>query len=338
MLVVAHCASAIPVVDLYVAEVLVTDESQRQLDRGARAGLLQVLIRVSGTPDVQSSSLIAGSLRNPSAYYYQYGYESTDRTLIIDGEPTPARVLKIHFDPSAIARLLRQASYPVWGSNRPSILLWVALSDEKGRRIIGETDDSEFVAQLRDQARLRGLPLLFPLLDLEDSAAIETAEIWGAFLGRIGDASVRYGPDSVLTGRIQVDTQDRWTANWAYRIDDKWQVMEEMMQDRDDMIRVIVDQLANQLAERYALDSSTGMITLQVDSIDSLEDYAGISDYLASLTPVLDSVAVKVEGDQVTFRLSIEGQPQQLVETIALDEKLSLMRNAGSSLYYQWLP
>ena len=65
---------ALTVEDLYVAEVLVTDESDVQLKRGARAGLLQVLVRVSGTPVVGASSLIAGARRNPSAYYYQYSY------------------------------------------------------------------------------------------------------------------------------------------------------------------------------------------------------------------------------------------------------------------------
>ena len=53
--------------DLYVAEVLVADESPRQLRNGARAGLLQVLIRVSGSLKVEESSLVRSSLRNPAA-------------------------------------------------------------------------------------------------------------------------------------------------------------------------------------------------------------------------------------------------------------------------------
>jgi hypothetical protein len=122
-------AHAIPVEDLYVTDVLVLDESSRQLRTGARAGLLQVLVRVSGTIDVEQSSLVRNSLRNPAAYYYQYSYESTDRVLVVNDEEVPAKLLRLHFEPSAIARLLRDANLPVWGSNRPAVLLWIAISD-----------------------------------------------------------------------------------------------------------------------------------------------------------------------------------------------------------------
>ncbi|MFT7138177.1 MAG: hypothetical protein ACI9B8_000592, partial [Sulfitobacter sp.] len=43
---------AVLVKDLYVADVYVTSESEAQRLSGARAGLLQVLVRVSGTQAV----------------------------------------------------------------------------------------------------------------------------------------------------------------------------------------------------------------------------------------------------------------------------------------------
>ena len=64
-----HTTQAVPVEDLYVADVLVPDDSALQLRTGARAGLLQVLVRVSGRVDVENSSLVRNALRNPAAYY-----------------------------------------------------------------------------------------------------------------------------------------------------------------------------------------------------------------------------------------------------------------------------
>ena len=151
-----------PLNDLYIADVLVADESEAQLALGARAGLLQVLIRVSGTQEVEASSIVASALRNPSAYYSQYSYSSTDKLLIHDGVSVPARLLRLHFDPSAVSRLLRSGLFPVWGSNRPSVLVWLAVSDSLGRRILGESESGGFNEHLIDQADLRGLPLLFP--------------------------------------------------------------------------------------------------------------------------------------------------------------------------------
>ncbi len=335
----AEFAYSLPVDDLYMAEVLVVGENQTQLTKGAQAGLLQVLVRVSGTREVEKSILVARDLRNPEAYYYQYSYESTSRSFQIGDETIPAKLLRIHFEPNAVAKLLRRAGFPVWGSNRPGVLLWLALSDADGRRIISETDTSEITVALLDQARLRGLPLLFPLLDLEDTASLSTAEIWGVFLGRIDEASRRYNPDSILTGRIQKDTVGRWSASWSYRIEGDWHQIDSVAYSVDEMVRTMVDKLANQLAEKYAIDSSRSQVVLNIESVDSVEDYAALSQYLESLAPVLASFVVKVHEDVVEFRLSTEGQNEQLVKVIELDEKMLLLDTDESRevLHYRWM-
>ena len=321
----AEFAWTFPVENLYMAEVLVVGEDDRQLARGAQAGLLQVLVRVSGTKEVENSSLITSSLRNADAYYYQYSYESTGKTLQIGDALVPALLLRIHFEPSAVAKLLRRAGFPVWGSNRPGVLLWLAISDVEGRRLLAENEVNEMTKSLRDQARLRGLPLLFPLLDLEDSAALSTAEVWGAFLGRIADASTRYNPDCILTGRIQKDNTGGWSSRWSYRIDEDWHVAESVAFSADEMIRSMVDRLTNELAARYAIDSSRSQVTILVEAVNNLEDYAAVSNYLESLAPVLNSFIVRVEGSEVEFRLNTEGQNEQLIEIIQLDEKMLLL-------------
>jgi hypothetical protein len=294
---------------------------------------------VSGTREVENSTLVARDLRRPENYYYQFSYESTDRSFQIGEETVPAKLLRIHFEPNAVAKLLRRAGFPVWGSNRPSVLLWLALSDANGRRIISETNASEITDTLQDQARLRGLPLLFPLLDLEDSASLSTAEVWGVFLGRIDEASERYNPDSVLTGRIQKDTVGRWSASWSYRIEGGWHEIDSVAYSVDEMVRTMVDEVANHLADKYALDSSRSQVTLNIESVDTIGDYAALSLYLESLTPVLDSSVVQVHESVVEFRLSTEGQNEQLVKIIELDEKMLLL-NADESkdvLHYRWM-
>ena len=397
-----------------MAEVLVVSQDEKQLSRGAQAGLLQVLVRVSGSQEVEKNPLIARSISNPKAYYNQYSYESTNKVLQISGQLVPAKLLRLHFEPSAIAKLLRQAGFSVWGSSRPGVLLWLAVSDSDGRRLLSadsvyennayensvnensvnensinessvnedgidesgvnenrsdgnnfsknnitknnitnnsgtdinalkknrsRNDVSEIIRTLQDQARLRGLPLLFPLLDLEDSASLSTAEVWGAFLGRIDDASIRYNPDSVLTSRFQKDGAGRWSANWSYRIDGEWQVAKSESFGTDEMVRAMVNKLADDLATRYAIDSSRGQVTVLIESVNSLADYAAVKKYLESLAPVLDSSVMRVEPGEVEFRLSTEGQSEQLVEIIGLDEKMVLLNTdeRQDALHYRWL-
>jgi len=329
---------AVVIEDLYVAEVFVTSQSSGQLNSGARAGLTQVLIRVSGANMLQQNPVIARALRKPGDYYYQYSYQATDREFQIGDQLVAARILRLRFEPSAIAQLLRSAGYPVWGSNRPSILLWLALSDEGGRRILTESDTSELGIALSNQAKLRGLPFLYPLFDLEDE--LLTAEIWGAFLERIEGASTRYNPDAILTARIQKNKAGQWTGSWSYQIDQQWYEFSSLAVSVEELVLDLTDILVDKLAAKYAIDSSRNLIDFRVENITSLEDYAAVSNYLQSLTPVLDTFVTEIDGDNVLFSLKTEGRIEQLIEIIGLDESLVLMNNSLQSqkLHYRWLP
>lgn len=330
---------ALVVRDLYEAEVLVTEESNAALRSGARSGLMQVLIRTSGTTDVETNELILGSMRSPETYYYQYSFESTPRTLMVNEEEVPARLLRIQFEPSAIAGLLRSAGFPVWGSNRPSVLLWIAVGDGLERRILTEDDMGPLADSLRKHARLRGLPLLFPLMDLEDAGSISTAEIWGAFLGRIDDASIRYNPDSILSARIRRDARGRWEGNWAWRIDGDWQVLDTSATTPEELASGMIDHLANELGERYALTSARSQVVLTVEAVGDLKSYAAVARYLESLSPVLSSNVTRVDGDVVEFELATEGQNEQLLQVIELDERMVLLNSSDNleTLHYRWM-
>ena len=334
----AH-AVALPVKDLYTAEILVPANDNAALGKNARQGMSQVLIRVSGATDVGQNPTIAAALDHPADYYYQYGFEATDETIGDGDQQIPARMLRIAFEPSAVARLLRQAGYPVWGSNRPAVLVWVAVSEGGARQILTDNDKSDVMRAVQQEARLRGLPLLFPLMDLEDSAAISTAQIWGMFLDQIDAASVRYNPDVVIAARIQVDSVGQWSGSWNYRIENHWQAMDDSSPTVTGLVNDMVDHLANDLAHRYAVDSSRGSMLVRVEAIKNLKDYAAASAYLQSLTPVVDLNVVEVQGDQVLFRLGTEGQPEQLEQIIGLDQDMVLVSPAidNQPIQYRWI-
>lgn len=331
-------AAALKVDDLYVADVLVADESAEQLRAGARAGLLQVLVRVSGRVDIESNPLILSYLRRPADYYYQFSYESSDKTLMTAAGEQAARVLTLHFEPSAVARILRQVELPVWGSNRPLVILWVAVNEGADRRILGESDETELAAVLAEQARRRGLPVIFPILDLEDASRITSAEVWGAFLDRIELASARYKPDAILTARVQQEISGRWLGKWSYRTQETWQSVDNVAFSADQLVRTMVDQLTDELAAQYAFGSARDVIALTIEGVTSVEDYAAVSAYLETLAPVLHSSVVSLTGGIARFDLGIEGQQQQLVDLIELDQRMLLLTHDPQSeqLLYRW--
>jgi len=198
------------------------------------------------------------------------------------------------------------------------------------------------VQALGESAWQRGVPVIYPLFDLEDAGAVSTAEVWGGFMNRIEQASRRYDPDTLLTGRVYRGVDGEWSGRWSFFLDGDWQRIDNIALNQRDLVNDVVNQLADMLSRRFAIDSSRSSVWLSVDQIDSVTDYANISRYLESLTPVLDAFVIHAEGNRLMFRLSTEGQSQQLIEIIELDERMLLTGPPrGSSeadpLYYRWL-
>ena len=336
VILLSSSVSALQVEDLYTARVLVTDESSSQLRSGARAGLLQVLVRVSGDSHVERNAAVRVGLRTPDRYYYQYSYGASEHTLQVGADRVPARVLQLEFEPNAIAGLLREAGLPVWGSNRPGVMVWIAVDDGDSREVLLETDTGPTGSSLASHAARRGLPLLYPLGDLSDSDALSVAEVWGSFLDRVETASARYGADSILTGRV-LAMGDQYAGRFSYRVDETWRDVEAVTFGTEELVRRVIDQMADEMASMYAIDSGRNSVQLQVEAVDSLLDYAELNRYLTGLTPVVDLFVLAVDGEVVRLRLDTEGASASLIELIELDQRLHLLATDGDLLQFRWL-
>lgn len=341
-LIVLFASSAlygVEVENLYVAEVPVASQSAEDMARAARLGMLRVLVRASGNSGIIDNELVLRESVHPENYYYQYSYLRDD-----PGSTQPGlsyQLLQVYFEPNAIARLLRDAGYPVWGSNRPSTLVWLAIENQAGRFLLSDHGRDEFVSLLTAESRRRGLPLLLPLLDLEDEANITTAAVWGGFQGRVALASRRYNPDAILSGRLYQGSNGEWSGYWFYKIDKDWLPFENFSIHASDVIAGIVDRLADSLSIKYAINSTRGQIHLRVDGVTNLTAYVAVSRYLKNLAPVLDVAVDRVKGAEILFSLQMQGQVEQLMEVINLDRKLVYTGRPGvvdkQELNYRWV-
>jgi hypothetical protein len=191
-----------------------------------------------------------------------------------------------------------------------------------------------------EQARLRGLPMLFPLLDLEDKDHITVSTLWGSYHSQIEAASYRYGADCILTGRIYQGLDGEWLAHWSYKLDDEWVDFDNLQLHLSELVGEVVARLADELADRYGIYSSRGNVWVQVEAVEDLDDYAQLSRYLENLAPVLDLSVESVKGGEVLYRLGTEGTAEQLIELIGLDQKLFLLsqeRGETTRLHFRWL-
>ncbi len=351
LLVVAQKLDAVTLENLYQAEVLSESQSDAQRRIDASEGLSQVLMRVSGRSDILQNPVIVAALKTPEQYYSEFSYarvEAVNDAAAALPQPgldplpaeTPRQVMRIRFAPSLIAKILREADLPVWGSNRPSVLSWMAIDDESGRQVLGEANPSLFAKTLNQAARARGVPLLLPLWDLEDSRGVSSSEIWGRFLGRIEAASKRYSPDKILVFRAESEFSNQWRGDWSLGEGGQWRSGTVYGESQAQLATALVGVLASVLSEQYAVTSTRSEVRLTVEGITEIQDYAEVSRYLEGLTQVMSVQPVRILTDMVEFKLRSEGEVQQIIDVIALDRKLTLLRldESSSTLWYRWTP
>ncbi|MFU8895817.1 MAG: DUF2066 domain-containing protein [Gammaproteobacteria bacterium] len=303
-------AQAARVTDLYEAEVVY----QGAREDGFRVALGEVLVRMTGRRDAADRPAVAPLLDDAGAYMQQF------RQL------APGR-LWVAFDGRALERALEQLQQPLWGTERPSTLLWVAVDAGGGKRfVVGSTaefeEEADIHAAIVEVANRRGLPMVFPLMDAEDRERASFAEVWGGFEDSIRAASERYGVDAVLVGRLAADDMGhgRWTL-YSFDGEERW----------SGGVADSIERLADRFAARYAVVSSgeTRTVQLAVSGLTSIEDYGRVSRFLSSLTAVQTLAVEAVERDQVLFRVALRGEPATLDEAVRLGGVLQAAGQPG---------
>lgn len=180
-------AQAVVIKDLYEALIPVKSQARKERQEALREGLVQVLIKVSG-----STALIVGedpvvemALEKPNSYIQQYRYRAVQAGSISStGSTRTERVLWVKFDEKAINKLLRNNGQPVWGRTRPVTLVWLIVAEQGNRQLLSSRDKHPAVAAVENYARQRGLPVQFPYMDLTDRGKLSISDVWAILKGR----------------------------------------------------------------------------------------------------------------------------------------------------------
>ena len=339
---------------LFSAEVDVFDRSKEQRRSGIKQALEKVLIKVSGNRDVIFVPELIPSEKQIERFVEQFRYSEieiiepeepvvVEEGVLIDGaispelnvaeeeeaspelaeepEPLPTWRLWVGFDSAAVLRLLQKANLPVWDKTRPLSLIWLAVEDETERYLLEPEIHGDTKQQIEQQAADRGLPLVLPLMDLEDRASLSLTDVWGDFSDMILPASRRYGVDTVLVGRVFREHETSWLARWTLYEGQDVSQWETQAETKDDVISEGVHAAADVLARRYAqvlLANLEPPLTMVLKDINSFEQYAQAVKYLESLTQIASLNVATVSQDKVKLSLSIRGSRQGLEKVIEL--------------------
>ncbi|MCR9276882.1 MAG: DUF2066 domain-containing protein [Pseudomonadaceae bacterium] len=319
---------------LYDVRVGVDSQNPELRDQAASDGLLELLTRLTGLTSVPRNEAVTAALRSPERYYNRFGYEEGD-----DAHPT---YLSITFDSAAVTGLIRSARLPLWGSNRPTAVVWIALREGGQRSLVGSDSDDESSAELiralRRAAERRGLPITFPLLDLTDVAQVSPAVVWGRLADVVVPASERYDADVVVMGRVE-RAAGGYTGSWRWRLGNEEGSARSTSRDVQTTANVLIDDLANTLAGRFAvLGRSLRVVRADISGVNSAGDYGRLMRYLTSHQAFERVALQKMVPTGATIALATRTSDEQLLDLLRLDGHLEAAGPAGfdGALALRW--
>ena len=121
----------------YQAEVTVQGQAELQRKGGFSRALGQVLQRITGDRGVTQRPGVAQELRNAGDYVDGYDYRQDEGVSPVTGAPTYDTTLVVRFDQDKVDTLIAALGLPVWSEPRPKPVLWLAIDDGRGPRLVG---------------------------------------------------------------------------------------------------------------------------------------------------------------------------------------------------------
>lgn len=283
---------------LGAVQVEVENREQAERLRAFGAAMRLLVVRLTGDSDMARDSRVTGWLSQAPQYVRQYRYE----------EDTNGRLtLVVQFDAVETERQLLSMGLPIWQADRPDLLLWLAVQGDGERRLVGAQEDYKPLAHVFELANLRGIPLLLPILDLEDQAGVRVTDVLAGFTEGPLQASARYQPDGVVLASLQ----PRGNA-WAARIQLLMEGVERRWENQSSLPEQALGeaflQMSDALGRQFArsgVGPGQDAIQVRVQGLRNFDDYVRVRNHLASLPPVMSVQARDLMGDGAQFLVQL---------------------------------
>lgn len=335
-------AGAVRVPGLYGAEVPVPDQTDTTRAQAVRTALRMVLVKLTGDRFAGNRADLAPLVQQAETYLQEYRYRQvTVPTTDTSVPQTFTLKISVRFNEESLNQSLRALSVPVWGAERPTTLMWMVVErDNRERDMISIDSGSPYVSVIDNRANLRGIALIFPLLDLEDTARLRPGDIWGDFRQPILDASRRYHPDSILTGVLSSPAPGIWEGRWTAYINDQTHSWVTQGDIPDAVLDEGIDGMADMLAQMFARSSvftEMSAVRLSVADINNAQQYARVLKYFESLSSVTNVQVKQVEANVVTFLLTAHGGAVAVSQAISLARMMEPI-SGSSGMAYRLLP
>jgi hypothetical protein len=289
----------------YQVEVTVQSQVEAQRRVGFTRALMQVLQRLTGDRAVAQRPGVAQELRRAGDYVDGYDYRQDEGVSPVTGAPTYDTTLVVRFKQDAIDNLIAALGLPVWAEPRPKPVLWLAIDDGRGPRLVG-LPQAGAARSVLDRAKDRGYKLGLPSGSAAEQAAV--GAIWRGDTSAVARLSERYSPPMQLIGKLY-RSEAGWTADWTFvdggRVLDQWSSSDA---DARHAMAAGADGAADALVAKYAKASvmgTPGVVRVVFTGVHGSDDYVRLAGYLQGLAVVRGMTPVKATPDGLTADLDL---------------------------------
>ncbi|MGO4261268.1 DUF2066 domain-containing protein [Lysobacter sp. TAB13] len=290
----------------YSAEVPVGGQSENERNGAMARALAQVLSKMSGDRTAASRPGVGQELRRAKDYALGYDYRQDEGVSQSTGAPTFQTTLIVNFDQEKVDNLASTLGLPIWPQPRPKPVLWMAIDDGSGPRLVGLAQANAARAAL-NRAIERGYKLGLPTGSAAEQASV--GAIWRGDAAAVARASARYSPPMQLIGKLYRVKTGGWKGEWSFV--DGGKVLNSWTATDPDARKVMsggADGAADALMKRYAKRSMAGppgTYRVVFTGVRSADDYIRLAGYLQGLAVIRKITPVRTTPESLEFDLEL---------------------------------
>jgi uncharacterized protein len=287
---------------LYVGESTMDAIGDNEKRAAIARALGQVMVKLTGNPGAMNSTVVRRAMSSANSLVASSNSRQENDT--VGGVPVFKNVLVVSFDPNAVDALIAAAGLKYWTGARPKPLLWLAIDDGRGPRLVS-SQQLDVVRPLAVRGVERGLRFLLPAGNAVEQAAVNS--VWTLNAAAMQPLTARYQNNTQVIGKVYRSVSG-WSAQWV--MTQNGAEVARWVDTKADPRQVIAsgaNGAADALAKRdsiYFASGAAGKHRIDVSGVNDGNDYIRLMTYLQQLA-VIKRVQL-LQATPETLRLELD--------------------------------